>query len=189
MTKLGLTLNETKTSLKDARTERFNFLGYAFGPHCYKRNGNRYLGASPSKKSVKRVKTKISNVLGARQREAMAGSARPAEQLYLRGWSNYFCHGTRGQAYQAVDHHVYERVRDFLARRHKVAKRGTRTILPAICLTENSAFCRWITAVCLAMKPVGEKLWGGRRRSWHLHRPYELMEVTPWPKSMISAEA
>ena len=34
-----------------------------------------------------------------------------------------------------------------------------------------------------------EKLWGGRRRSWHLHRPYESMEVAPWPKSMISAEA
>ena len=36
---------------------------------------------------------------------------------------------------------------------------------------------------------AGEKLWGGRRRSWHLHRPYEPMEVAPWPKSMISAEA
>jgi hypothetical protein len=24
---------------------------------------------------------------------------------------------------------------------------------------------------------------------WHLHRPHELMEVAPWPKSMISAEA
>jgi hypothetical protein len=35
----------------------------------------------------------------------------------------------------------------------------------------------------------GEKLWGGRRRSWHLHRPHERMEVAPWPKSMISAEA
>ena len=34
-----------------------------------------------------------------------------------------------------------------------------------------------------------EKLWGGRRRSWHLHRSHELMEVAPWPKSMISAEA
>ena len=37
--------------------------------------------------------------------------------------------------------------------------------------------------------PRWEKLWGGRRRSWHLHCPYELMEVAPWPKSMISAEA
>jgi xanthine dehydrogenase YagR molybdenum-binding subunit len=34
-----------------------------------------------------------------------------------------------------------------------------------------------------------EKLWGGRRRLWHLHRPYEPMEVAPWSKSMISAEA
>ena len=48
MTKLGLTINETKTSVKDARTERFKFLGYAFGPHCYRRDGTRYLGASPS---------------------------------------------------------------------------------------------------------------------------------------------
>src|SRR5271157_5446654 len=37
--------------------------------------------------------------------------------------------------------------------------------------------------------PRWEKLWGGRRRSWHLHRPYESMEVAPWPNSMISAEA
>ena len=39
------------------------------------------------------------------------------------------------------------------------------------------------------LNPRWEKLWGGRRRSWHLHRPYESMEVAPWPNSMISAEA
>src|SRR5437899_8721293 len=37
--------------------------------------------------------------------------------------------------------------------------------------------------------PRWEKLWGGRRRLWHLHRPYEPMEVAPWSISMISAEA
>src|SRR3977135_3704472 len=52
MTKLGLTLNEAKTSLRDARQERFDFLGYSFGPHRFKANGKWYLGASPSKKSV-----------------------------------------------------------------------------------------------------------------------------------------
>jgi RNA-directed DNA polymerase len=36
MTKLGLTLNEVKTSVRDARTERFDFLGYTFGPHWRK---------------------------------------------------------------------------------------------------------------------------------------------------------
>jgi hypothetical protein len=41
----------------------------------------------------------------------------------------------------------------------------------------------------LSDRPALEKLWGGRRRLWHLHRPYELMELPQWPKSMISAEA
>ena len=44
----------------------------------------------------------------------------------LRGWSNYFRYGTRRSAFRSVDRYTYERVRDFLARRHKVAGRGTR---------------------------------------------------------------
>lgn len=44
----------------------------------------------------------------------------------LRGWSSYFSYGTRLQAYRAVDHHVYDRVRHFLARRHNEPGRGTR---------------------------------------------------------------
>src|SRR5215472_14408104 len=37
--------------------------------------------------------------------------------------------------------------------------------------------------------PRWEKLWGGRRRLWHLHRLHELMEAAPCCKSMISVEA
>src|SRR5215831_17282706 len=40
-------MNEAKTSIKQARTESFNFLGYTFGPHRYKKDGHWYLGASP----------------------------------------------------------------------------------------------------------------------------------------------
>jgi RNA-directed DNA polymerase len=36
MMRIGLMLNEAKTSLKNARRERFDFLGYSFGPYCYK---------------------------------------------------------------------------------------------------------------------------------------------------------
>ena len=60
MTKLGLNLNEAKTSIRDARKERFEFLGYSFGPHYWWKNGQRYLGASPSKKSVQQIKARIS---------------------------------------------------------------------------------------------------------------------------------
>jgi RNA-directed DNA polymerase len=124
MTKLGLTLNEAKTSLKNARHERFDFLGYSFGPHRYKANGKWYLSASPSKKSMQRFKTMIGQLL-------VPGNTDPWPEVRdmlnrsLLGWSNYFCYGTCRSAFRAVDRHVYERVRDFLARRHKVAGRGT----------------------------------------------------------------
>jgi RNA-directed DNA polymerase len=154
LTRLGLRLNGAKTSLRDARTERFDFLGYTFGPHCYQRNGNRYLSASPSAKSVKRVKLKVNEVL-------VPGNIKPwpevRDQLnrLLRGWSAYFCYGTRARAYKAVDHHVCGRVRHFLRRRHKVPSRGTERF-PSDLIFGGSAFCRWTTAVGLTMKPVGK---------------------------------
>jgi hypothetical protein len=46
-----------------------------------------------------------------------------------------------------------------------------------------------IRKVFAVIYPRWEKLWGGRRRLWHLHRSYEQMEVAPWSKSMISVEA
>jgi len=61
---MGVTLNEAKTSIKQARKESFNFLGYTFGPHRYKKDGHWYLGASPSKKAVARIKEKVGDHLG-----------------------------------------------------------------------------------------------------------------------------
>ena len=63
MTKLGLELNEAKTSLKDARRESFDFLGYTLGPCRFPNGGRWYLGAAPSKKSVLRIKRKVSDLL------------------------------------------------------------------------------------------------------------------------------
>src|SRR5215831_11064707 len=44
----------------------------------------------------------------------------------LRGWSSYVNLGSPVAAFRSVDHYVRERVRGFLARRHKVAGRGNR---------------------------------------------------------------
>jgi RNA-directed DNA polymerase len=125
MTKLGLTLNEAKTSLRDARQERFDFLGYSFGPHRFKANGKWYLGASPSKKSVQRLRTKVRELLVPGNNEPWQ-DVRDKLNRSLRGWSNYFCHGTRRPVFRSIDHYVTERVRAFLARRHKVQGRGNR---------------------------------------------------------------
>jgi len=125
MSKLGLTVNEAKTSLKDARQERFDFLGYSFGLHYFGKNGKRYLGASPSKKSIQRFKTKVGNFLVPANTEPWPDVLARLNSM-LQGWSNYFCYGTFRRQYRGVDRYVYERVRDFLARRHKVAGRGIR---------------------------------------------------------------
>jgi RNA-directed DNA polymerase len=126
MTKLGLTINEAKTSLRDARQERFDFLGYSFGPHYpYNSGVRRCMSASPSKRSVQRLKTKVRELL-VPGNNASWPEVRDELNRSLRGWSSYFCLGTPVTAFRSVDHYVRERVRAFLARRHKVAGRGNR---------------------------------------------------------------
>jgi RNA-directed DNA polymerase len=123
--RLELTLNEKKTSVRNAREERFDFLGYTFGPHYSPRTGREYLGHSPSKKSVSRIKTKVGDLL-------VPGNMEPWEKVcerlnqILKGWRAYFGCGSTSKAYRAVDEHVYDKVRHFLRRRHKVSSQGTR---------------------------------------------------------------
>jgi RNA-directed DNA polymerase len=121
---LGLTLNEAKTSIKQARKERFNFLGYTFGPHYRWKDGREYLGTSPSDKSVARIKAKVGEILTPSNKEPWEEVCQRLNQT-LRGWAAYFSYGTLLKSYQAVDFHVEDRVRNFLKRRHKVSARGT----------------------------------------------------------------
>ncbi len=125
LTRLGLALNEQKTSIRNARAERFDFLGYTFGPHFSKRLRREYIGCSPSKKSVNRIKQSVGEHL-------KPGNMAPWEQVRdrlnqkLRGWKAYFGLGSPTKAYEVLDEHVEERVRHFLRRRHKVQSQGTR---------------------------------------------------------------
>ena len=98
---------------------------HPFGPHRYRKDGHWYLGASPSRKSVLRLKTKIGDILVPGNKRTWPDVRDRLNRLLL-GWSAYFGYGTRLQAYRAVDHHVYDRVRHFLRRRHNVQGRGTQ---------------------------------------------------------------
>jgi RNA-directed DNA polymerase len=124
MTRMGLTVNETKTKLREARTERFDFLGYTFGPFWDRRTGKSYLGAGPSAKSRKRLKEKV-------HAATVPGNVQPwpevCDQLnaMLKGWQGYFSYGTLKRSCSEVDWYVANRVRHFLRRRHKVRSRGS----------------------------------------------------------------
>ncbi len=125
MTAMGLTVNETKTKLREARTEPFDFLGYTFGPVWDARAGRWYLGAKPSAKSRKRLKAKVHALMVPSNVSPWPETCRRLNAL-LRGWQAYFRYGTLSKVYGEVDRYVYDRVRHFLRRRHKVLTRGTR---------------------------------------------------------------
>jgi len=94
VTRLGLTLNEAKTSIKQARKECFNFLGYTFGPHCYTKDGSWYTGASPSKKSVARIKQRVGDLLTPNNVGTWPEVRDRLNQM-LKGWAAYFSYGRR----------------------------------------------------------------------------------------------
>lgn len=121
--RLGLELNEQKTSIRNAQEESFDFLGYSFGPKWSVRWGRWYLGVAPSKKAVKQAKERVREVL----RPGNMGSARTVVARVNRrlvGWANYFSVGTLTRAYNVVDVYTASLLRRFLVRRHKAPGRG-----------------------------------------------------------------
>ena len=74
---------------------------------------------------MQRLKARVGEILIPSNTEPWEEVRRRLNHL-LRGWATYFGYGTRLMAYRAADHHVYEAVRGFLTRRHKVPSRGTR---------------------------------------------------------------
>jgi RNA-directed DNA polymerase len=143
-TGLGLRLNETKTCIRHARQESFDFLGYTLGRMVSRRTGRSYLGAAPSKKAVGRARQHIAEVL-------RPGNQAPAPKVVaqvnrcLIGWANYFSLGALSRAYRAVHSYTEDLLRGFLVRRHKVSTRGIRRFdkrylrqtLGLVCLSER----------------------------------------------------
>ena len=125
MEQIGLSLNLDKTSLKNARKEHFNFLGYTFGLMCLTRKGKWYMGAVPSKVSLKRVKVKVRRLLRPQEKGAWP-EVRDRLNALLRGWCQYYSYGWTQPAYRGVERNVYNRVRRFLVQRHKMQSRGNR---------------------------------------------------------------
>jgi len=120
ITRIGLTLNEQKTSIRDARREPFNFLGYTFGPMYSRRTGRRYLGAAPAAKATAKLREVVRKIL---HRGSVAPWTEVVRKLnrVLRGWENYFSYGSVGRSYEAMNWMVLERARNMLRRRHRVA--------------------------------------------------------------------
>lgn len=123
MDRLKLTVNETKTHLCQLPEESFNFLGYTFGRLWSPRKGKFYIGHRPSKKSLTRLRDQLHeetsrNWLWQSEEEMIAKLNR-----ILVGWQNYFSIGTIQTSYRSVDAYLFQRLRQWWCRKHKIRNR------------------------------------------------------------------
>ena len=124
MSKLGLTVNETKTKTCRVPDETFNFLSYTFGRCFNRRTGDAYVGARPSKKGIQRLCREINELTS--RRWALLPVEDQVRRLNrtLNGWRNYFSHGAVSRAYQVINRHAENRLRRWLCDKHKERSSG-----------------------------------------------------------------
>jgi RNA-directed DNA polymerase len=125
MSKLKLAVNETKTHVCQVPQETFDFLGYTFGTCHSPQTGRAYIGTKPAKKRVARVCATVGEITD--RKRTFQDPAEVVMQLNrtIGGWANYFCLGPVSKAYRAVDHHTRQRLRQWLAKKHKMSGRAT----------------------------------------------------------------
>jgi group II intron reverse transcriptase/maturase len=124
MTKLKLTVNETKTRVAKLPEEKFDFLGYSFG-RCYSpKTGHAYLGTVPARKRVIRICQAISSETGLNRTHLDHQTMVTKLNQMMNGWANYFCLGPVSKAYRALELHARKRLRQWLCAKHKVKNRG-----------------------------------------------------------------
>jgi group II intron reverse transcriptase/maturase len=124
MTRLKLTVNETKTRACHLPEETFDFLGYSFGRIYDRRTGRSSVGARPSWKKIHRLCREISDLTARSTLQLSVADQVARLNRTLRGWWNYFSQGTVGRAYQVVNNHAEERLRRWLCAKHKEPRPG-----------------------------------------------------------------
>jgi group II intron reverse transcriptase/maturase len=124
LSKVKLTVNETKTHIRQVPDETFDFLGYTFGRHWTHRSRRFLLCGAPSKKRIARVCETISAITARRRSGRHPDEIVEELNRVLRGWANYFCLGPVTDAYRAVNAHTRYRFRRWWGAKHKGHKCG-----------------------------------------------------------------
>jgi group II intron reverse transcriptase/maturase len=115
---LGLTLNEMKTKVVDARQESFTFLGFSIGMRKGQKAGSLFPFTEPSKKAMKHIRSEIKQLTTERY------STTPTEVVIrrvnevVRGWVGYFYYGNCTNAMSALRYYLTYRMRVYMRRKH-----------------------------------------------------------------------
>jgi RNA-directed DNA polymerase len=124
MSKLKLTVNDSKTRVCSVPEEKFDFLGYTFG-QCYSpKTGRAYLGTVPARKRVQRICGEIREMTGRSTTSLDPVTTVTKLNRTMGGWANYFCLGPVSTAYRAVDGYATMRLRQWLRTKYKLSGRA-----------------------------------------------------------------
>jgi RNA-directed DNA polymerase len=123
LSELGLVLNEAKTRVVNSPANSFDFLGYTFKKLVFVKTGKPYIGATPSNRSMRRLKEKVAKLLRPSQLDELSEVVSRVNRV-LMGWQNYFSFGTKWRAYNEINEYTRTKLLSFLRRRHKVPSRG-----------------------------------------------------------------
>lgn len=126
MDRLGLPLNEEKTTTVTVPDEAVSFLGYRIGRTYSRKTGQAYIGTWPAKEKVQRLCREISELTGPQTQSWSLEKMVQVLNRKLRGWTNYFCLGPVSKAYRAVDQHTHLRVAQWLSRKRTEKGTGLR---------------------------------------------------------------
>ncbi len=124
LNKLELKLNEDKTQIRDARQERFGFLGFSIGMVKGKQTGKHFPLVEPSDKAMKAIKQKIQFYTRRDMNPVPIEDIVGKLNQTARGWSNYFHFGHGHRKLKKVKYYMEERLRLHLRYRHKLNNRG-----------------------------------------------------------------
>ncbi len=121
---LGLSLNEAKTKVVDARKEEFHFLGFAIGVRKSIATGGEFPLIHPSKKAMKHIRAEIKRLTD------KSNCALPTDVVIrkvnevVKGWTGYFRYGHCSRDMSKLKRYLEERVQVYLRNKHGKRGRG-----------------------------------------------------------------
>jgi RNA-directed DNA polymerase len=121
---LGLSLNEAKTKVVDARKEEFYFLGFAIGVRKSAVTGGEFPLIHPSKKAMKHIRAEIKRLTD------KSNCALPTDVVIrrvnelVRGWVGYFRYGHCSRDMSKLKRYLEERIQIYLRNKHGKRRNG-----------------------------------------------------------------
>jgi RNA-directed DNA polymerase len=121
---LGLSLNEAKTKVVDARKESFNFLGFTIQVKKSIKTGKRFPLIRPSKEALAEIKAEIKALTCRKTLHLPKEVVIKRLNEVVRGWAGYFYYKNCSRDLSTIKRFLDERVRIYLRRKHAKKSRG-----------------------------------------------------------------